>query len=168
MLIWVPAAAGSKPMLNKKQRGWIFVSVQFLLIALTIIISARDSQSIIVFENTGNIIGISIILSGFILMILVLLNFKQIMTPNPVPMHNYVLKTTGFYKYIRHPMYSAALFTLLGVVFYYQSLSGFVFWIIAVFFIIYKIRFEERNLTEKFPDYIKYSSRTKKLIPFVY
>jgi len=144
------------------------VIIQLTLIVLILFFSIYDSGSVPVNENTGKSIGFIVITAGVVLMILAIISFRQAMTPNPVPMENYALKTTGFYKYIRHPVYSFALLTLSGVVLYYRSISGVLFLMAAICFISVKIVFEEAQLKRKFPEYETYSVKTKKLIPYIY
>ncbi len=155
-------------MLSNNSKGWVYVLIQIILIISICVFSIRDSKSILAPVDVGNSIGLAIFIIGLVMMFLIGARFRQMMTPNPVPLKNYQLRTTGFYKYIRHPMYSAALLTLLGIVFYYRSISGFIIWLIAVVFLLIKIRFEEQMLKEKFTDYTTYSLKTKKLIPYIY
>ena len=166
--IWVRELAGSKHMHNEKQKGWVYVLIQFIIILLILGLCFRDLGNIGDKNSVGSIAGLAISIAGFVLMVVTLISFRQIMTPNPVPLDNSILTTTGIYKYVRHPMYSSVLFSLLGVVIYFKSISGFTVWIIGVIFIIYKIRFEEHNLIKRFPDYTAYSNKSKKLIPFIY
>jgi len=155
-------------MLKDNSKGWIYVFIQILLIALILIFSFRDLETTIRLKSIDNYIGLGLIIFGLMLMILVFITFNQIMTPNPIPLNSYSLNTKGIYKQIRHPMYAGALILLGGVVLYCKSISGFILFIIAIMFIINKIRFEEKMLNEKFSEYKLYSSKTKKLIPFIY
>jgi protein-S-isoprenylcysteine O-methyltransferase Ste14 len=152
---------------DAKKIGWVYVLVQFIIIGAILFFSNRD-RIISVPGRISTITGLAVILTGLILAIFSFINFGQIVTPNPVPMDNYSLKTTGMYKYIRHPIYSSVLLSLLGFVILSQSISGIIFWIIGVLFIAFKTRFEEDQLILKFPEYISYRTRTKKLIPFIY
>ena len=62
---------------------------------------------------------------------------------------------SGPYRYIRHPTYTGALLTFLGL--------GFCFGF------LWRIRIEESALTDALgEDYRAYAQRTKRLIPFVY
>lgn len=152
---------------DAKVKGWFYVLVQVVVIALIIGLSLRDKSSFEL-DSVNSVAGAAIVLLGGILALFSFINFGQIVTPNPVPLQNYTLKTSGMYRYIRHPIYSSLLLALLGLVIYCQSMSGLVFWLIGVFFIGYKTRFEEEQLIRKFPEYIAYREHTKKLIPFIY
>lgn len=157
--------------MSAKSKGWVYVFMQLVMITAVILLSMNDLFRIIPYHYAYKLAGSVMVIMGFVMMAIQLLTFTkfgQIMTPNPVPPEGYKLVQSGFYKYIRHPTYFAALFTLLGVVVYYHSVTGFVVWLFGVSFILWKIKFEERNLLEKFPEYVEYQSKTKKLIPFIY
>jgi len=65
-------------------------------------------------------------------------------------------------------MYTSAIFiTLIWIIndFTYIRLSA---WIILVIVLILKTYYEEKILDEEFPEYKIYTSKTKKLIPFLY
>jgi protein-S-isoprenylcysteine O-methyltransferase Ste14 len=152
---------------DAKKIGWVYVLVQVIVIGAILFFSNRYRTNLAP-ESISTIAGIIVITAGLIMAIFSFINFGQIVTPNPVPMDNYTLKTTGMYKYIRHPIYSSVLLTLLGFVILSQSISGFIFWVAGVLFIAYKTGFEEKQLSLKFPEYTAYKSKTKKLIPFIY
>ncbi|NVM02665.1 MAG: isoprenylcysteine carboxylmethyltransferase family protein [Candidatus Helarchaeota archaeon] len=79
------------------------------------------------------------------------------------------LCTTGLYKYIRNPQYLGFIIFLLGWNLQYPLLIS---WIIFPYFLIlylYLVTCEEKQLTEKFrEEYLKYKSRTKRFIPFLF
>jgi protein-S-isoprenylcysteine O-methyltransferase Ste14 len=78
------------------------------------------------------------------------------------------LVTTGPYSFIRHPMYSAQVIAIIPLVMDYFSYYRLGAIILLVFALLLKIRYEEKLLREKFPEYAAYASRTKRLIPYVY
>jgi len=80
------------------------------------------------------------------------------------------LITTGIYKYVRHPLYSAAFLALLGAVLVFNSWLGFAVVILLVVpTIFYRIKVEEKALVQKFgKDYLDYKKRVKILIPWIY
>jgi protein-S-isoprenylcysteine O-methyltransferase Ste14 len=77
------------------------------------------------------------------------------------------LVTSGPYQFVRHPIYSGILLSILGT-----SLATNIYWLIVfgamgVYF-VYSARVEERLLTASFPTtYPSYRARTKMLIPFL-
>jgi protein-S-isoprenylcysteine O-methyltransferase Ste14 len=77
---------------------------------------------------------------------------------------------TGPYKYIRHPSYTGAFFTLIGLGIALNSwvailLLFLMFWIMYG----YRIRIEEQALLEHFQtEYERYQKRTWRILPFIW
>src|SRR5256712_2057001 len=75
----------------------------------------------------------------------------------------------GPYRFVRHPSYTGALMTLVGLGLAVQS-WGAVLVLVVMFGLAYgyRIRVEERALASQLgPDYVSYMKRTKRLIPFI-
>lgn len=87
---------------------------------------------------------------------------------SPIPKSSAPLITNGPYRFIRHPMYTAALFGMLGIAININALIGYGVWIVLLIDILIKLRFEEELLMEKFPEYQEYMNSTKALLPFVW
>ena len=75
--------------------------------------------------------------------------------------------TTGAYGFLRHPIYAAALwFTWAGVLTHLSPLNiGMGLVVIAGCAV--RIAAEEHQLRERYPEYIAYAARTRRVIPFV-
>jgi protein-S-isoprenylcysteine O-methyltransferase Ste14 len=78
------------------------------------------------------------------------------------------LITSGPYRHVRHPVYSARLMSTVGIL---LVLNAFHTLIIAaaieLTFVIVRIQFEEKELEAKLgQDYISYKGRTWALVPF--
>jgi protein-S-isoprenylcysteine O-methyltransferase Ste14 len=75
--------------------------------------------------------------------------------------------TLGPYRFIRHPMYSAALlFIWTGVVSHLSQLT-LAIGIAVTALCIVRVIVEERLLRAKYPGYLEYSRSTKALIPYL-
>jgi protein-S-isoprenylcysteine O-methyltransferase len=78
------------------------------------------------------------------------------------------LVTSGPYRFVRHPIYTGILVAVLGSAFINQ-IRGLVIFVLLGAMFAYKVRVEERLMTQQFPDkYPEYKKKTKALIPFVW
>ena len=80
------------------------------------------------------------------------------------------LITGGYYKLVRHPVYTAVLMTFLGFGLFLNNWISLVFAFLPVTVaLIVRMKNEEAALIENFGDeYKNYQKKTKKLIPFIY
>ena len=78
------------------------------------------------------------------------------------------LLTDGPYKYIRNPMYTAILIGGLGLFLNDLSLLRIFLLLLLLLLLLYKIRLEEYYLSQLFPHYKDYLSKTSRLIPGIY
>lgn len=155
--------------MSDKAKGWVLVLIQFMLLAIILFSSAYEFKYINrPFMPVIHYVGVSLILIGSLFFIVILINFGQFMTPNPVPRANYKLKTTGVYKYIRHPMYFTVLILMVGIVLYFHAFYSFAWIVILFIFFIFKSTAEEKFLSTKFPEYTAYRLSTKRILPFIY
>jgi len=77
--------------------------------------------------------------------------------------------TIRAYRYIRHPLYSAAFYGVWGVFFKQPSLPGFFLAAITTFLFIKTARVEETENIRFFGDaYQDYMKQTKMFIPFLF
>src|SRR5579883_1953576 len=141
-------------------RPKLLVAIQFIAIGMLIYGSVRGQialfESLLIFF--GALIGISGIRS------MKLDNFRIM----PLPRSDAKLITSGIYSYIRHPMYTGLLLLGLGLALSSESFTIKAFWLVLLIDLLYKLRYEEILLNKKFTDYRDYSTRTKRLIPFIW
>lgn len=78
------------------------------------------------------------------------------------------LYTGGPYRYIRHPMYTAVLVTVLAWASNRPDEISVSLWVVLCVDLLLKLQYEEQRLLGRFDDYAAYMLRTKRLIPFVY
>jgi protein-S-isoprenylcysteine O-methyltransferase Ste14 len=90
------------------------------------------------------------------------------LTPLPCPSSTAVLRETGVYRLVRHPMYCGVFVAALGWALLRQSWLTLGYALLGWVFLEVKVRREERWLLERFPAYAAYQRRVRKFIPFVY
>jgi len=77
------------------------------------------------------------------------------------------LVTTGPYRYVRHPMYTAVLILFLAYVFDDPSPLRLGLWLALLVDLWLKLGYEEELLGRHFSEYRAYRKRTARLIPFL-
>ena len=86
----------------------------------------------------------------------------------PEPKAGCCLVTTGPYRWVRHPMYTSLLLTMLGIALFngvWVNLLGLGLLLAAI---LGKTSREERYLRRLFPEYDTYARRTRRLIPLLF
>jgi protein-S-isoprenylcysteine O-methyltransferase Ste14 len=86
----------------------------------------------------------------------------------PEPIQNAQLITSGPYRWIRHPMYSALLLFMFGIGIYNNHVWGYLALGVLVAVLLGKIHKEEQYLMTQFPGYSEYCEHSKRLVPYVY
>jgi len=78
------------------------------------------------------------------------------------------LITTGPYRFIRHPMYSALIIMMLGITLYNFHPINAIGAVMVPFAVINKANIEEKLLLEKFSEYAIYQQTSKRFLPYLY
>ncbi len=115
------------------------------------------------------VIGVVIIISGGTIRWISIIQLSSAFTVNVAIANNHKLKTNGVYKYVRHPSYLGLWLIMFG---FSVSMNSYISIIIVtipmLLAILYRIKVEEEILLSEFGnEYLDYSNRTKKIIPWV-
>ena len=145
-----------------KLKDLIYLSLQAVLFVLYVI-PVQVEVSLLI-DVSGwfwwAFIGIGVIIG-----LLALLQLNTNLSPFPSPKHDSTLMTSGVFKYIRHPIYTA----ILLVCFSYAMLNSNSWKLIISFCLLilfwFKSTYEEQLLRKKFPDYKAYQSKTGRFFP---
>ena len=78
------------------------------------------------------------------------------------------LVTSGPYRLIRHPMYTALIVGALALVLDAFSPLRLALWLLLCIDLVVKLNYEERLLSRDLEGYSAHLQRTKRLIPFLY
>ncbi len=77
------------------------------------------------------------------------------------------LVTSGPYRFLRHPIYAAVLYFVWAGVFSHLSLGALLFGALATLGFAVRMMAEERLVAQRYPEYVAYAARTRRVIPFV-
>jgi len=134
------------------------------------IIIAKTTDFSIAIGEWIQYLGLFLYILGIVLRIVVINYLGEYFTLDLTIKQDHKLITDGYYKLVRHPVYTAVLMTFLGFGLFLNNWISLAFAFLPVSVaLISRIKNEETALVENFKDeYINYQKRTKKLIPFIY
>jgi protein-S-isoprenylcysteine O-methyltransferase Ste14 len=78
------------------------------------------------------------------------------------------LVTTGPYRYIRHPIYTAACLFGWGAIVVHWSLVSVALGVLLFLGALARLLCEEQLVKQTYPEYLEYSRVTKRMIPYVF
>ncbi len=146
----------------KQSVAWILVTQQFVLITLLVVIPQGGLWP------TGLVAGITagaLLLGGLVVGVVSTIKLGKALTPNPIPRLDGHLETGGIYGLIRHPIYTAVLLAMLGIVVWGSSTWHLVFFLLLVMLLNVKARAEERLLLERYENYRDYARTVGRFVP---
>lgn len=150
---------------NRHIIGWLWVAGQAVFLGALILLpngQAWDrSGALGLAANVLFFLGLAIVAIGA-------LRLGTGITPSPVPSSLGQLRTTGLYRFMRHPIYTGVLVAVVGIAL--RSGSWLHVAIAAATFVYFdrKAAWEEGQLRGHYPDYDAYAATTAKFIPFVW
>ena len=150
------------PSASQTRIAWAFVAAQAALLVALVAAPGAD------WWPTGGAVtavAIVVVVGGFVLLGLASLGLGRALTPLPTPTASGDLVTTGLYRFVRHPIYSAVLAVVAGLVLRSGGGWRLVAGVALVVFFSVKARWEERRLVERFPGYAEYARRTPRFVP---
>jgi protein-S-isoprenylcysteine O-methyltransferase Ste14 len=149
--------------MSTKGKAWSLLTVQLLLLAAIMFLPGGDDWSAAPWVSSAawvlEFVGLAVVAAG-------LLNLGRSATPLPTPVSNGQMRSGGLYRFVRHPIYSglmafaAGSATRSGSAAVALAAAGLIGWL------MFKARWEERWLRERYPDYDAYAACTPRFVPF--
>lgn len=75
--------------------------------------------------------------------------------------------SSGPYRYVRHPIYAAALYFTWAGVFSHLTVLNTALGLCAIAGAVMRIYAEEKLIIERYPEYADYARATKRIVPFI-
>jgi protein-S-isoprenylcysteine O-methyltransferase Ste14 len=144
----------------RQGKPWIYVAVQLGAIAVLLVTGRWYARHL-----AGGMVQVA----GLVLVLwaVATMGWRRLRI-QPVVDHETRLVTTGPYRLVRHPMYTATLLASAPLVAQDFTWFRLVVWLLLAVCLREKSRYEETLLCAKFADYADYRRRVKQLIPWVY
>ncbi len=149
--------------MGKRGEGWFLI--QLLLFALIVAAARIGTWAAPAWLRAA---GALLLVVGGVFGTFGVLALGRSLSPFPKPIAGGRLVTTGVYRIVRHPIYTGLILGTLGWSLLIGSIFGLGLTVALFVFFDLKSRREEAWLTESYPEYPAYRSRTRKLIPWVY
>ncbi len=143
--------------------AWLFVTVQFALLAVILLVPAGDAWTtpppLATVAQALEWIGIAVLVVGVI-------NLGRSLTPLPSPVAHGELRTGGLYRLVRHPIYSGIVALTVGAAVRSASIVVVVATAALAAWFSIKARWEEAKLRATYPGYADYARGTPRFVPF--
>ncbi len=159
MAVMVPAVDEARGL---RIVAWSLVLIQFSLIGLLVL--GRPGT----LWPTGGVVrvvGLMLVVAGAVVMGGAAAQIRRALTASPLPNARTVLVDTGWYRRVRHPIYSGLIATGAGLTVLRASVLAVACLAALVVLLEAKARFEEAVLAPRFSGYAAYRARTGRLLP---
>jgi protein-S-isoprenylcysteine O-methyltransferase Ste14 len=156
---WTREALSNQDM-TRNATGWLLVGIQVILFVVLLLLPWRTPTGL------SLVAGAVIAGCGAVLAFASMRTLGRALTPTPVPIEGAGLRTSGPYRYVRHPIYSALLLVALGLLVAVGSPWGWAWGLVVVLFFWGKSRWEDSLLRDAYDgEWDEWSTRTGALIP---
>jgi protein-S-isoprenylcysteine O-methyltransferase Ste14 len=147
----------------------VVIVVAFVTLAATIVVSALDFRfgwsSV---PAVVSVLGDALVAAGLLIAMAVTIQ-NGYAAANVTVEAGQRLASTGWYRYVRHPMYSGNVVLMIGMPLALGSYWGLVFVLPGLAVLAVRIVDEEKLLTQQLTGYREYAERVRyRLVPFVW
>ncbi|HUW02600.1 MAG TPA: isoprenylcysteine carboxylmethyltransferase family protein [Acidimicrobiales bacterium] len=145
-------------------RGWLFVAAQAALLAVLVFAPGGDDWVVSGWMRAVGTIGR---LGGAAFIVIGGVRLGVGASVHPEPTSRAILRTTGPYRFVRHPIYSGVLALAAAIALTSGSWAHVAAFVALVIVLAVKARFEERLLVRRFEGYATYAAGTGRFVPGV-
>ena len=104
-------------------------------------------------------------IAGLVVVAIGLVNLGRSATPLPTPVRDGELRSSGLYRYVRHPVYTGVMAFAIGSAIPSGSIGVAAAASALIVWLVIKVTWEERRLNMRYPGYAAYAARTPRFIP---
>jgi len=141
-------------------KGKLLVTLQFIfLFALTLLPGSQDSSRL------RSVLAALLALLAVFILFRAFRDLGSALTPLPESKQGAELVTTGIYSKIRHPIYSALFILALAAYLWKVSSGVLIAALLLTALLVYKARYEDQILREKFPESIEFQKSIPAFLP---
>lgn len=160
---------------NRADRGtkWLLVFnfciciyISFFMVSHMVSAGIRNLR----FPTLFSYVGVMLILAGIIVRLWAVFTLKRAFTLSVQTAESQHLITTGIYRLVRNPAYTASICSLLGIALGMRSIPALVI-VLLISMVCYsaRIQIEEKVLLEHFgTEFLDYEEHTYRLIPYIW
>ncbi len=150
--------------MSERTIGWAFVAAQAaLIVALVLVPSANHYPTPAWLRTLCAVafgLGVAIAVAAGVVL-------GRALTATPVPTAGATLRTTGPYRFVRHPIYTGVVLIVVAIAVRSGNVVGLALGAATIGFFHVKASWEERRLSERFAGYAEYASTTPRFLPSV-
>ena len=141
-------------------KGKLLVTLQFIfLFALALLPGSQDSSQL------RSVLAALLALLAVFILFRAFRDLGSALTPLPESKQGAELVTTGIYSKIRHPIYSALFILALAAYLWKVSSGVLIAALLLTALLVYKARYEDQILREKFPESIEFQKSIPAFFP---
>ncbi|MEH6704462.1 MAG: isoprenylcysteine carboxylmethyltransferase family protein [Galbibacter orientalis] len=145
----------------KSKKDYLYVAIQIILFIAYILPIRLETLNLPEWLRYSGLVVLGL---GAVLGLIALLQLNTKLSPFPTPVTKSRLLTNGAFAIARHPIYTALISSGLGYALYRESLYKMLIIVILSILFYFKSRYEERLLSQKFPEYKQYQNKTRRFL----
>jgi protein-S-isoprenylcysteine O-methyltransferase Ste14 len=158
---------GSTP--GQHPARWVIAQIPLLAIAIVVPVAQAMLRNpgpwIGLLSLPARVVGVALLVQAVMVFRAAKNVLGAALVATPAPVAEAVLRQSGVYGTVRHPIYAAILSGVFGWALLWNSVACLILAVICTVFFLAKIRYEEALLIDFFPEYREYRRRVPALIP---